>query len=186
MRTNILSHLVYPKCQTEFLFSVIKKTKERIVEGELKCKKCGTRFYIKDEVAYFVPCGKKQFEKDVQGSRKITIEQERYKKPLVAIKEKQVPMVGFRAGQVCERVFNALKDKMPTGWKFNPSSHHVRCWRYFKVRPPKNSPDPAKTNQSYCFYNSAFNQYEYTEKWIKFLINKLKNKETYKKVMGIK
>jgi len=113
-------------------------------------------------------------------------EQERYKKLLVAIKEKQVPMIGFRAGQVCEKVFNALRDKMPTDWKFNPSSHHVKCWRYYKVRPPKNSSDPAKTNQSYCFYNSAFNQYEYTEEWIKFLINKLKNKKTYKKIMEIK
>ncbi len=113
-------------------------------------------------------------------------EQERYKKLLVAIKEKQVPTVGFRAGQVCEKVFDALKDKMPPDWKFNPSFHHVKCWKYYKVRPPKNSPNPAKTNQSYCFYNAAFNQYEYTEEWVKFLIKKLKNKQTYKKVMGIK
>jgi hypothetical protein len=113
-------------------------------------------------------------------------EQEKYKKLLVAIKEKQVLMVGFRAGQVCERVFNTLKAKMPSSWKFNPSSHHVKCWRYYKVRPPKNTPNPEKTKQNYCFYNPAFNQYEYTEEWIKFLINNLKNKKTYKKIMETK
>lgn len=113
-------------------------------------------------------------------------EQERYKKLLVAIKEKQVPMTGFRAGQVCERIFNTLREKMSGDWKFNPSSHHVKCWKYYKVRPSKNSASPEKTKQNYCFYNPAFNQYEYTEEWIKFLTNKLKNKETYKKIMETK
>lgn len=113
-------------------------------------------------------------------------EQEKYKRLLVAIKEKQVPMIGFRAGQVCEKVFNTLKDKMPNGWKFKPSSHHVKCWRYYKVRPPTSSLNPEKTKQNYCFYNSAFNQYEYTQEWINFLINKLKNKKTYKKIMETK
>jgi len=113
-------------------------------------------------------------------------EQEKYKKLLVAIKEKQVPMVGFRAGQVCEKVFNALKNKMPDGWKFNPSSHHVKCWKYYKIRPPKNSPNPEKTDQRYCFYNSAFNQYEYTQEWINLLINKLKDEDIYKTIMNTK
>ena len=113
-------------------------------------------------------------------------EQEKYKKLLVAIKEKQVPMSGFRAGQVCEKVFKALKDKMPHGWKFNPSSHHVKFWKYYKIRPPKNSPNPEKTDQRYCFYNSAFNQYEYTQEWINFLINKLNDKDIYRKIMETK
>lgn len=113
-------------------------------------------------------------------------EMEKYQKFLVAIKEKQVRMVGLRAGQVCEKVYTALKDKMPSGWKFTPSSHHVRCWKYYKIRPPKRSDHPEKTNQQYCFYNSAFNQYEYTEAWTKFLIDELSKEETYKKIMEAK
>lgn len=76
MRMNILNHLVCPKCQGKFLFSIQKKTKERVIDGELECKKCGRKFYIKDEIAYFVPCGKKQFERDSRKLRKTTIEQE--------------------------------------------------------------------------------------------------------------
>lgn len=80
MRTNILNYLVCPKCQSKFLFSIHKKTKERIVVGELECKKCGMRFYIKDEIAYFVPCSKKQVKRDILKLRKTTTEQEIPKK----------------------------------------------------------------------------------------------------------
>lgn len=80
MRTNILNHLVCPKCQAEFLLLIHKKIKERIAIGELECKKCGMRFYIKDEIAYFVPYSKEQFKKDILKLRKTTTEQEIPKK----------------------------------------------------------------------------------------------------------
>jgi len=111
-------------------------------------------------------------------------EQERYKNLLVAIKEKQVPMVGFSANQVCKKVFDALQSKMPKDWKFRPSAQHVRCWKYFKVRPPSNSSTPEKTEQKFCFYNPAFKMYEYTGEWVNFLIVQLKNNEIFEKVMA--
>lgn len=55
MRMNILNHLVCPVCQGRFLFSIQKKTKERIIDGELKCKKCGKKFYIKNSIVCFIP-----------------------------------------------------------------------------------------------------------------------------------
>lgn len=53
MRINIINHLVCPKCQGKFLLLIHKKTKERIVEGELKCKKCSRKFYIKNSIGCF-------------------------------------------------------------------------------------------------------------------------------------
>jgi len=53
-----------------------KKTRERIIEGELKCEKCGKKFYIRNEIAYLTFYSKKQFEKDAQKLRKVTTEQE--------------------------------------------------------------------------------------------------------------
>jgi len=76
MRINITNHLTCPTCRIKFLFSIHKKTKERIIEGELKCEKCGKKFYIKNEIACFASCSKKQFEKDAQKLRKVTTEQE--------------------------------------------------------------------------------------------------------------
>lgn len=80
MRLNILNHLICLSCQGSFLFSIQKKTKERIIECELECKKCGRKFYIKNEIAYFVPCSEKLFKRDAWQLRKITVEQEISKK----------------------------------------------------------------------------------------------------------
>jgi len=113
-------------------------------------------------------------------------EMEKYQKFLIGIKEKQVPMQGLKAGKVCEKVSNALKSKMPQNWQFNSSYQHVKCWKYYKVRPSKGSSSPEKTNQQYCFYNSNYNSYEYTEEWVRLLINELPKEEVYKKIMKIK
>jgi len=80
MRLSIINHLACPKCQAEFSLSIYKKTKERIIEGELKCKKCGRKFYIKNGIACFASCSKKQLERDICKLRKTTIEQEIPKK----------------------------------------------------------------------------------------------------------
>lgn len=111
---------------------------------------------------------------------------EQYKKFLVAIKEKQTLMIGFRAGQVCEKVRVALRNEMPSDWKFTPSQHHAKCWKYYKIRPSKNSSEPERTKKEFCFYNYAFNQYEYTEEWVQLLIKNLKNKTIYNQIMKIK
>jgi len=80
MRLNIINHLVCPICRADFSFSIYKETKERVIDGELKCKKCGKSFYIKNGIVCFVSCVKKQFERDVEKLRKATIEQEIPKK----------------------------------------------------------------------------------------------------------
>jgi SAM-dependent methyltransferase len=51
-----------------------------VIEGELKCKKCGRKFYIRDGIVCFASCNKKQFERDARKLRKTTIEQEIPKK----------------------------------------------------------------------------------------------------------
>jgi len=113
-------------------------------------------------------------------------EMEKYQKFLIGIKEKQIPMQGLRVGKVCEKVSSALKSKMPQNWRFNPSHQHVKCWKYYKVRPSKGSLFPEKTDRQYCFYNSNYNSYEYTEEWVKFLINELSKEDIYKKIMETK
>ncbi len=75
MRINILNHLVCPKCRGRFLFLISKKTKERIIEGKLECKKCGKKFYVKDGIACFTSYSNKHnVSKDKL--RKVTLKQE--------------------------------------------------------------------------------------------------------------
>jgi len=80
MRINIINHLICPTCRIKFSLAIRKKAKERIIDGVLKCEKCGRKFYIRDEVACFTFCNKKQLKKDAQKLRKITTEQEVPKK----------------------------------------------------------------------------------------------------------
>lgn len=110
----------------------------------------------------------------------------KYQKFVVAVKDRQVPIEGFRAGEVAKKVYDSLKSEMPMGWKFNPSSHHVKCWKYYKIRPASKDPNPDKTNANYCFYDKTFEQYGYTQAWIIFLVEKLRDKTEYTKIMKTK
>ncbi len=110
-------------------------------------------------------------------------EMKKYKKFLVAIKEKRGPVDGLTPSEVAEKVYKDLKNNMSSNWKFTASSHHARCWKYYKVRPPANSNNPDKTDVQYCVYNKPYDNYIYTEQWVNFLITKLADKNEYKKVM---
>lgn len=113
-------------------------------------------------------------------------ETEKYNHLIAAVKEKQVPMNGFRAGYVAKKVYEALKSKMPVGWRFNASSHHVRCWKYYKIRPFSKDANPEKTDLRYCYYDSTFEQYGFTQLWIDFLIKKLSDIKEYDRVMAVR
>jgi len=80
MRLNVINYLACPECKSGLLLSIYKKTKNRVVEGELKCKNCGKKFYIKNEIVCFASCKKKQFERNARKLRKTTVEQEVPKK----------------------------------------------------------------------------------------------------------
>lgn len=76
MEINIINHFECPVCHGNLTPLIRRKTKERILEGELRCKKCSKKFYIKDSIACFVSPLKKLTIKNIQKLRKITIEQE--------------------------------------------------------------------------------------------------------------
>lgn len=58
--------------------------------------------------------------------------------------------------------------------KFNGDTH-IRCWRKYKVRPPDGSPNPQETDWKYCVYDKMHNDYGYTQAWVDFLIEKLRD-----------
>lgn len=96
------------------------------------------------------------------------------------IKEKQIPVVdlgNLLPGQVVEQVAAVIE------WPFTMHTH-TQCWRHFRVRPPGGANDPAATRADFCRWNAAFQQYVYTEAWLKFLIRKLSDRATYSQVTG--
>ncbi|KUK55976.1 MAG: Uncharacterized protein XD79_0362 [Atribacteria bacterium 34_128] len=107
-------------------------------------------------------------------------EMEKYKKVVAFIKEKQVPVVNpgkLKPGDVSQRIEQTL------GITFHPSSHHARCWKYYKVRPSSNSESPEKTKIKYCQYDLAHGDYVYTEEWVEFLISELSDIKKRKEIL---
>ncbi|MGD8307029.1 MAG: DUF3644 domain-containing protein [Ignavibacteria bacterium] len=111
------------------------------------------------------------------------IEYESYENLLVLIKDKRATDKFLRAGEVSRQVYDNLKDKKPSNWKFNPSYHHNKCAKYFKIRVGHYSDEPEKTDEKYCIYDSTFKQYKYRTAWVKFLIDKLSDDVLYKNIM---
>lgn len=87
---------------------------------------------------------------------------------------------GFRPKDVSSRVEAAI------GKKFSHSSHHYRASIIHKIRPDKNAVDPAKTNTRYCYWDTTFEQYIYTEDWIQFLIEEYSDEAKYTKAFSKK
>lgn len=62
--------------------------------------------------------------------------------------------------------------------KFNAIVHTL-CWKKYKVRPVAESSKPELTNSKYCIYDKPHNDYTYTQDWVDFLIEKMKDEEEY-------
>ncbi|HEV7297872.1 MAG TPA: DUF3644 domain-containing protein [Tepidisphaeraceae bacterium] len=90
----------------------------------------------------------------------------------------------LKAKQVCTLVEADLRKSQGDAVKFTPSSHHVRAWKFYKIRPPKGAADPRKTNAQYCHYDDAHTDYVYTEKWVTHLITEFRKVGQYDRVMA--
>jgi hypothetical protein len=100
----------------------------------------------------------------------------------VMVKNKEVPVANpdtIRAGDVAKKVQTALGNpQVERGGKqvnrFNLSIH-TRCWKRYKARPDGGSANPEATDWKYCIYDRRHNDYGYTQAWVDFLIEKLKD-----------
>lgn len=102
------------------------------------------------------------------------------------VKFKEVPVSNLntiKAGEVAKKVQQGLGNPqiLRNGKqvdKFNLDTH-TRCWRKYKIRPPGDSSKPQETDWNYCIYDKMHNDYGYTQAWVDFLIEKLKNKKEF-------
>ena len=102
------------------------------------------------------------------------------------IKLKSVGVVNadlIRAGDVVRAVQGKLGNpKVPRNGKqvakFNLDTH-VRCWRRYEIRPGGKAEKPEFTDQRYCIYDKAHEDYLYTPAWIDYLVEKMKDDNEY-------
>lgn len=102
------------------------------------------------------------------------------------IKEKHIPVSNddkIKPAIVVKRVQEALDNaKVERGNKivdrFNMDTHR-RCWKRYDIRPEANSEHPEFTNARYCVYDSMNKNYGYTQAWVEFLIEKMRDDDEY-------
>ena len=102
-----------------------------------------------------------------------------YKKQIALIKEKKVPVVNpgkLKPGIVANEVEKKI------GKKFSVSYHHPIANKHYKIRNEGN--DPKNCNTKYCQFDDAHKDFVYTQDWIDFLVDKLKDKKEYLKVFS--
>lgn len=104
---------------------------------------------------------------------------EEYDKVVALIKQKPVPVLNLgmlKPSAVASRVAEKIYPKV-----FNMDTH-TRAWKYWKVRPPKGSPNPADCDTKYCQFDSLHGDYGYTEEWVDFLVKQLRDDTIYNTV----
>ncbi|MDQ3197919.1 MAG: DUF3644 domain-containing protein [Verrucomicrobiota bacterium] len=98
------------------------------------------------------------------------------------VKFKEVPVSNLnvmKASEVAKKVQQALGNpKIQRGNKevdrFNVSVHSI-CWKKYGARPSPGASNPEKTDYRYCIYDRMHNDYGYTQAWIDFLAEKLRD-----------
>lgn len=99
-----------------------------------------------------------------------------YEKIITLIKDKVKYKEAVNPGKIKPgKIIELITD---SDIKFNQFNH--KCfYSVFSVRPQNNnSDDPFNTNDKYCHYDEAHNDYLYKEEWAKFIINCLSNNMT--------
>lgn len=62
--------------------------------------------------------------------------------------------------------------------KFNMDTH-TRCWKKYNVRPDNGAEHPEHTKAEFCVYDYMNCNYGYTQKWVDYLIDKMKDEKEY-------
>lgn len=104
---------------------------------------------------------------------------EEYDKAVSLIKRKLIAVINpgkLKPSHVVARVAPAIGPKV-----FNMDTH-TRAWKYWNVRPPAGSPNPADCDTKYCQFDEPHRDHLYTDEWVDFLVKELADDATYKKV----
>jgi hypothetical protein len=144
---------------------------------------------LRDDLAYsykifLIPNVKNNYSKDALAVEFIPYDSEnqgQYSRLVTMIRERQVSVSNLgklKPGQVV----TAVKARIQPSQRFNMNIHTF-CWKYFDARPRNRSQHPEKCKQEFCIYDEVHRDYVYTPHWVDFLIEKLSDDETYRRIL---
>jgi hypothetical protein len=80
------------------------------------------------------------------------------------------------------QVTRLVEDRIP--FRFRGTNAFARVWKATKVRPPAGSPHPERTDEKYCVYDKAHNDYLYTDAYVERLAAELASEDGYRALVG--
>lgn len=69
-------------------------------------------------------------------------------------------------------------------FRFN-TAHFVKMWKLHGVRPPRGAKEKSKTNTSYCIFSPPYNNYVYTQAYVRRCVSELDTREKFEKALGM-
>lgn len=64
------------------------------------------------------------------------------------------------------------------------SHHFLRAWQIKKIRPRRDDPYPARTDERYCVYDALSHSYGYTDAWVKWLVKNCSTERGFAETTG--
>jgi hypothetical protein len=102
-------------------------------------------------------------------------ELERLQRLNVLIRDKHIPIANhdlYKPSEVVQQVAARIQRPFSV-------NQHTAAWKYFDVRPPSGAARPEHTKARYCIYDSAHNDYVYTDAWVEKLSSELNDVQKF-------
>lgn len=80
------------------------------------------------------------------------------------------------------QVVRLVEERIP--FRFRGTNAFARVWKATNVRPPAASAHPERTDEKYCVYDKAHNDYLYTDAYVERLVTELSTEDGYRALVG--
>jgi hypothetical protein len=115
---------------------------------------------------------------DLTDDQKATVES-LGRKGMVIVREQQRKVVNLelmRPRQIVQTVAKEIPFVFHMG-------HFIKAWNRLGVRPPKDSANPERTDEKYCFYDALHRDYGYTQAYVGKLVRELKTEAGWRALL---
>lgn len=181
-----LQMAVREKSESKLILDFIDKYRSAITTEVLRSGEYAFKAFLiqvanhetKDTLAIqFYPYDKLSEQEKSNVDRAVTLIKEKHVMHSVSNEDKMKPGTVVKLVQAALGNPKILKGNKRVD-KFNLDTH-TRCWKKYKVRPDNGAEHPEHTKADYCVYDYMNHNYGYTQKWVDFLIVKMKDEIEY-------
>ncbi|MBQ5546167.1 MAG: hypothetical protein H7707_01575, partial [Acetobacter sp.] len=85
----------------------------------------------------------------------------------------------YKPGKICSMIKENIKEDFTI-------RNHTQAVYLYKVRPTSKGERPEDTRKEYCIYHPLHKDYSYSQQWIDFLIEQVRDEAKFSKIKNFK